>query len=346
MKLGLFLGYSGSEYKIDINSIRIAEEMGYSSVWLSEAYGSDAVTPSAWILAQTSKINVGTGIMQIPARTPACTAMTAMTLQILSKNRFILGLGPSGPQVVEGWHGEPYYRPLIRTREYIEIIRKIFARESPVEYEGKHYQLPYKGDNATGLGKPLKSILHPSGQIKIFTAAVAPKGIRLAAEIADGMFPIFMIPEKFEVFSDNINRGFEKSENIKNLSHFEICPIVPVSIGKDINLCRKPIKSMLALYIGGMGAVGKNFYNDYVKLLGFEQAAIDIQKLYLTGKIPQAEELVPDELVDSISLVGPRENVAERLNIWKKAAQENKVSSILLSGGFHNQMEFIAENVL
>ena len=346
MKLGLFLGYSGSDFHLDIDSIRAAEKIGFSSVWVSEAYGSDAVSPAAWILAKTSKINVGTAILQIPARTPACTAMTAMTLQVLSKNRFILGLGPSGPQVIEGWHGESYDRPLARTRECVEIIRKIFARENPVQHEGHHYQLPYKGSDSTGLGKPLQSILHPIDQIKIFTAAVAPKGIKLGAEIANGMFPIFMIPERFDIFNDNLNDGFSKAKGLKSLTDFEVCPIVPVSIGNDIERCRKPIKSMLALYIGGMGAPGKNFYNDYAKLLGYGEAATNIQKLYLTGQVSKAEELVPDQLVDLISLVGSREQVMERLSVWKTAAKEKKVSSLLLSGVLPKDMEFIAENAL
>ena len=346
MQLGIFLGYSGSKYGIDMDTILEAENLGYSSVWSSEAYGSDSVTPAAWILAQTSRIHVGTGIMQMPARTPACAAMTAMTLQALSGNRFILGIGPSGPQVIEGWHGEAYGRPLTRTREYIEIIRKIFAREAPVEHEGYHYQLPYRGEDASGLGKPLKSILHPTGDMRIFTAAVAPKGIRLSAEIADGMFPIFMSPERFDIFADDLDAGFDAAGGGKGLGDFEIAPIVPVALGDDVARCRLPIKGFLALYIGGMGAPGKNFYNDYAKRLGYEEAAVNIQKLYLTGRKDEAAMQVPDELVDAIALVGPKERIVERLAAWKAYSAEGKVDSLLLSGASPDALRAIAEAVL
>ncbi|PPR22625.1 MAG: putative coenzyme F420-dependent oxidoreductase, partial [Alphaproteobacteria bacterium MarineAlpha10_Bin1] len=227
MRLGLFTGYSGPKFSIDMDLVLEAERLGFDSVWTSEAYGSDAVTPAAWMLAQTSRINVGTGIIQMPARTPACAAMTAMTLQALSGGRFILGIGPSGPQVIEGWHGVAYGRPLTRTREYIDIIRQALAREAPVTHDGYHYQLPYRGADASGLGKPLKSILHGDPSLKIFTAAVAPAGIRTSAEIADGMFPIFMSPERFDVFEDDLNAGFAKAGGGKGLKDFEIAPIVP-----------------------------------------------------------------------------------------------------------------------
>ena len=265
MRLGLFQGYSGAKFSIDMDAVFAAEKLGFDSVWSSEAYGSDAVTPAAWILARTSRINVGTGIIQMPARTPACAAMTALTLQALSGGRFILGIGPSGPQVIEGWHGVAYGRPLTRTREYISIVRQIFAREAPVTHDGFHYQLPYSGPGASGLGKPLKSILHGDPSLKIFTAAVAPAGIRTSAEIADGMFPIFMSPERFDVFQDDLEAGFAKAGDGKGLNNFEIAPIVPLAMGADIEACRQPIRRHLALYIGGMGAPGKNFYNDYAK---------------------------------------------------------------------------------
>jgi F420-dependent oxidoreductase-like protein len=323
-----------------------AERLGYDSVWTSEAYGSDAVTPAAWILAQTSRINVGTGIIQMPARTPACAAMTAMTLQALSGGRFILGIGPSGPQVIEGWHGVAYGRPLTRTREYIDIIRQALAREAPVTHDGYHYQLPYQGPDASGLGKPLKSILHGDPSLKIFTAAVTPAGLRTAAEIADGMFPIFMSPERFNVFQGDLEAGFAKAGGGKSLKGFEIAPIVPLAMGDDIEACRVPIRRHLALYIGGMGAPGKNFYNDYAKRLGFEEAAEKMQQLYLTGKKAEAEAAVPEELIDAIALVGPAGRIRERLSVWKDAAKEGKVSSLLLSGGSIDALRFVAEEVL
>ncbi|MDP7344436.1 MAG: LLM class F420-dependent oxidoreductase [Alphaproteobacteria bacterium] len=347
MRLGLLQGYSGSKFAIDMDAVLEAENLGFDSVWTSEAYGSDAVTPAAWILARTSRINVGTGIIQMPARTPACAAMTALTLQALSGGRFILGIGPSGPQVIEGWHGVAYGRPLTRTREYISIIRQIFAREAPVTHDGYHYQLPYQGADASGWGKPLKSILHGDPALKIFTAAVAPAGIRTAAEIADGMFPIFMSPERFDVFHDDLEAGFAKAGGGKSLADFEIAPIVPLAMGDDIEACRQPIRRHLALYIGGMGAPGKNFYNDYAKRLDFEEAAVKMQQLYLTGKKAEAEAEVPDALIDAIALVGPRERIKERLTVWKDAAREEKVSSLLLSGGASlDALRFVAEEVL
>jgi len=346
MKLGLFTGYSGSKYSIDMNLVLEAERLGYDSVWTSEAYGSDAVTPAAWILAQTSRINVGTGIIQMPARTPACAAMTAMTLQALSGGRFILGIGPSGPQVIEGWHGVAYGRPLTRTREYIDIIRQALTREAPVTLDGYHYQLPYQGPNASGLGKPLKSILHGDPSLKIFTAAVTPAGLRTAAEIADGMFPIFMSPERFDVFQGDLEAGFAKAGGGKGLADFEIAPIVPLAMGDDIKACRMPIRHHLALYIGGMGAPGKNFYNDYAKRLGFEEAAVKMQQLYLTGKKAEAEAAVPEELIDAIALVGPAGRIRERLSVWKDAAKEGRVSSLLFSGGSIDALRFVAEEVL
>ena len=346
MKLGLFQGYSGSQFSIDIQTILEAEKLGFQSAWTSEAYGSDAFTPAAWILAQTKKIKVGTGIVQMPARTPACTAMTALTLQALSQDRFILGIGPSGPQVIEGWHGVPYGKPITRTKEYISIIKQIIERKAPVKHDGYHYQIPYNGEGASGLGIPLKSILHASSTIKIFTAAVTPIGIRTAAEVSDGMFPIFMSPERFDVFANDLEIGFKKSTNDKGLSTFHIAPIVPVSMGDDIILCRKPIKRFLALYIGGMGAPGKNFYTDYAKRLGYEEAAIKIQRLYLTGNQKEAESEVPDELVDSIALVGSPSHIKERLVAWKEISKENKVSSLLLSGASLEALRLIASEVL
>ena len=200
MKVGYVMGYSGAHLEFPKAEVDAAEALGFDSIWTAEAYGSDAVTPAAWALAQTKRIKVGTAIMQMPARTPACAAMTAMSLQHLSGGRFIMGIGPSGPQVIEGWHGVPYGKPLMRTREYVSIVRKILAREAVLEHNGEHYQVPYYGDGATGMGKPLKSILHGDAKMKIYTGTIAPAGVAMSAEVADGMFPVFMIPEKFDVF--------------------------------------------------------------------------------------------------------------------------------------------------
>jgi len=333
MKLGLLVGYSPATMSIPMDAIKKAESLGYTSAWTAEAWGSDAVSPAAWILAQTEKINVGTAIMQMPARTPAMTAMTAMTLYALSGGRFILGLGPSGPQVVEGWHGVAYGRPLTRTKEYISIIRKILAREERVTHEGYHYQMPYKGDDATGLGKPLKSILHGDPALKIFTASISPKGMECAGEVADGVFPVWMNPERFDVFEESLEKGFAKAGGGKSLTNFEVAPFVTCIMGDDIEQCMAPIKNSMALYIGGMGARGKNFYNDYAKRLGHEEAAVKIQDLYLDGKKAEAAAAVPDALVDETALVGPEARIRDRLQIWKEAGKKGHVSSMLIGGG-------------
>ena len=234
MKLGVLLGYSGKRVSIDLEPIRSAESLGFDSVWTAEAYGSDAVSTAAWVLAQTTKIKVGTAIMQMPARSPACTAGTAITLSQLSGGRFMLGLGPSGPQVVEGWHGVPYGKPLTRTREYISIIRKIVAREAPVEHDGEHYQLPYQGPGATGLGKPLKAIVHPDPDLSIYTASISPNGLRCAAEVADGVIPVWMNPDRFDLFEKSLAEGFAKAGGGKSLADFDIAPFVTAVVGDDL----------------------------------------------------------------------------------------------------------------
>ena len=345
MKLGLMTGYSGNKVKIPLDIIKRAEELGYDSVWTAEAYGSDAVTTATWILANTSKIKVGTAIMQMPARTPAMAAMSAMTLSHLSDNRFIVGLGASGPQVVEGWHGVPYGKPVTRLKEYITIMKMIFAREGALTFDGKMYQLPYTGEGATGLGKPLKSILHCDAEIPIYTANITPAGVKAAAEVADGFFPVWMDPQQFHVFEEPINKGFEAAGG-KILDDFAIAPFVRVIIGDDVDACMKPLKNNMALYIGGMGARSKNFYNDYAKRLGFEEAAVKIQDLYLDGKKAEAAAAVPDELVDACNLVGPAERIKERAQIWKDAAKLGHVHTMLLADASTEAVELMAEVML
>jgi F420-dependent oxidoreductase-like protein len=345
MKLGLLVGYSPATMSVPMDMIKHAESLGFSSAWTAEAWGSDAVSPATWILARTEKINVGTAIMQMPGRTPAMTAMTAMTLYALSGGRFILGLGPSGPQVVEGWHGVAYGRPLTRTREYISIIRKILAREERVTHEGFHYQMPYRGDDATGLGKPLKSILHGDTALKIFTASISPKGMECAAEVADGVFPIWMSPGRFDIFEESLEKGFAKAGGGKSLEDFEIAPFVTCIMSDDIEKCRIPIKNNMALYIGGMGARGKNFYNDYAKRLGYEEAAVKIQDLYLDGKKEDAAAAVPDELVDDVALVGSEARIRDRLQIWKEAGKKRHIGSMLIGGG-GPALQVLAEELL
>jgi len=346
MKLGFLLGYSGKHIHIPIELIQQAESMGYDSVWTAEAYGNDAVTSAAYVLAQTSKIRVGTAIMQMPARTPAMCAMTAMSLDQLSGGRFIVGLGASGPQVVEGWHGVPYGKPVTRTKEYIQIMRKIFEREGPVEFDGQMYQMPNQSEGTTGLGKPLKSILAAASDIPIYTASITPAGLRCAGEVADGVFPVWMDPNKYDVLGESIEQGFEKAGNGKSLRDFDVAPFVTVAMNDDLDAAYDALRPWLALYIGGMGAKNKNFYHDYATRLGYGDAADQIQELYLSGKKPEAEALVPNELLDEVSLIGPRERIIERLGPWKEAGKRGEVGSMLLGVQDPVVLELLANEML
>lgn len=317
MRLGLMLGYSGSQLAIDMDLVREAEAAGFDSVWTAEAWGSDAVVPAAWVAAQTRRVRVGTGIMQLPGRSPANTAMTAMTLDTLSGGRFILGLGTSGPQVVEGWHGVPFDKPLSWMREYVEIVRLVLARERPLEYQGQRYQIPYRGPGATGLGKPLKSILHGRRDLPIYVGAMAPRSQEQTAEIADGLLLTCMDPARYDVLKPHLEAGFAKAGGGKSLASFDIAPTVAVVIGDDVDACRQPLKWSLSLYIGGMGARDKNFYKDYICRIGYEAEAQRIQDLFLAGKKAEAAAAVPDELVDKLHLVGPPARIREGFARWK-----------------------------
>lgn len=345
MQLGMLLRYAGEAGGPNTDLVVEAEKLGYASVWQGESYGIDSVSPIAWTLARTSRIKAGTGIMQIPARTPACAAMTAMTLAAMSNGRFLLGLGPSGPQVVEGWHGVAYGKPLQRTREYIAILRKIFARETALEYNSEHYQIPYEGAGASGLGKPLKSIMKPNTDIRIYTAAIAPAGLRLSGEVADGVQPIFMSPEKAAVVTKPVLEGMAAAGRPATLQDFDITPFVRVSMGDDLDKCRDALRPELALYIGGMGAKEKNFYNDYAKRLGFEEAAGKIQDAFLAGRRNDAMAAVPDRLIDEVSLVGSADRIRARLQDWKAVAKDNSVGTILLSGANSEVLRVAAEAV-
>lgn len=317
MQLGLNLGQWTTGMADAVSRARAAERLGYHSLWTSEIYGTDALTPLTWLAANTERIKLGTGILQMTARVPAMTAMTAMTLDLLSGGRFLLGLGVSGPQVVEGWHGVAYGNPLKRTREYVEIIRAILKRESPLEHHGEHYDIPLRG--GTGLGKPLKLIQHPlRADIPIFIAAIGPKNVTLAAEIADGWLPVFYSPERRTIMQKWLEEGFART-NGKSRDAFDIAPSVSVVVGDDLEKCRAQLKPGLALYIGGMGARGKNFYNDLVCRYGYEAEARRIQDLYLAGKKEEATALVPDALVDEVALCGPRARITARLDAWRQS---------------------------
>ena len=346
MKVGLLIGYSGAKVQIPMDLILEAETAGFDSVWSAEAWGSDAITPLAWILSRTTKLKAGTAICQIPARTPANMAMTAMTLNQLSGGRFILGVGPSGPQVIEGWYGNAYGKPLARSKEYIEIIRKILAREKPLTHDGEHYQIPYTGPGSTGLGKPLKSILHGNPELPIYTASFTPNGVKMAAEVADGFFPVWMNPERFDLFDEPLKAGFAKAGNGKSLDNFDVAPFVRMAMGDDIAKCRMQIKRGLALYIGGMGARNKNFYNDYAKTLGYADAAVKIQDLFLSGEKDAAADAVPDQLVDETALVGPPAHIREQLSLWKAAASRKEVGTMIVAVNHPDEARFLATELL
>lgn len=328
MKLGLNTGYWSSGPPIGVEQqIEVAEDLGFDSMWIAEAYGSDALTPLAWWGANTKKLKLGTSIAQISAREPTALAMAAMTLDHLSGGRVMLGVGASGPQVVEGWYGKPYPRPLERTREYVDILRKVFAREEPVTYEGKHYTLPYKG--GAGLGKPLKSTIHPLRKdIPILLAAEGPKNVALAAEIADGWFPLFYSPKIDKYYRDALNEGFSRPTARNKPENFEVAGIVPVIINDDIETAANAIRPMLALYAGGMGARGANFHYDALARLGYEEECATIQDLYLSGKKAEAAAAVPVKMVEDTALIGPIEKVRDEIPMWK----DSLVTTMLVAG--------------
>jgi F420-dependent oxidoreductase-like protein len=317
MKLGLATGYwtAGPPPGIQ-GTIAEAERLSFDSIWTAEAYGSDAFTPLAWWGSQTTRVKLGTSIAQLSARTPAATAMAAMTLDHLSGGRFILGIGASGPQVVEGWYGQPYPRPLERTREYIQIMRKIFARDEPVSFAGKHYQMPHQ--NGMGLGKALKSTVHPlRADIPIYLAAEGPKNVALAAEIADGWLPMFFSPKADKFYRDALAEGFSRPGARRKPEEFEVASIVPIMPVDDIEAGANFMRPMLSLYIGGMGARGANFHYDVIARLGYEEECAHIQDLYLQGKKQEAQAAIPTKLVQDVALIGPMDKIKEEIKIWK-----------------------------
>jgi len=315
MRLGLHVGYWGlgltSEQQLAL--VKEAESVGYDSVWAAEAYGSDTATVLAWLAAQTSTIKIGSAIFQMPARTPAMTAMTAATLDQLSEGRMILGIGSSGPQVAEGWHGQPFARQLARTREYVDILRMALARER-VEYEGETYVLPIPD----GPGKALKLMIGTvQERIPIYIAAIGPKNTRLTGEIADGWIPTFFSPEHVGEFRELLSEGAETAG--KTLDDFDMAPMVNVAIDDDLDRARDVMRPILALYVGGMGSRDKNFYNALVRRYGFEDAAAEVQNLYLDGKKAEAAAALPAELIDMTSICGPADRVKERLSVYRDA---------------------------
>jgi F420-dependent oxidoreductase-like protein len=318
MKLGLSIGYSKAHLDLPVALVQRAEELGYDSVWSAEAYGSDAVTPLAYLAALTKRIRLGTGIMQLAARTPANAAMCAGTVDALAGGgRFIAGLGVSGPQIVEGWYGEPWGRPYYRIRDYVAIMRKIFAREEPVTHEGREISLPYKGEGAMGVGKPLKSILHMNPHIPIYLATGNESTVKLTAEIADGWVPMGFFPGSMDVYRPWLDEGFRRAGNGKTLKDLEIQASVHVEVNDDVKSALAKLKPEVALYVGGMGHRDKNFHKDIMVRYGFGDAADRVQELYLAHRKEEATAAVPDEWVDLKSLVGPPARIKERFRAWE-----------------------------
>ena len=315
MRLGLSVGYWGLGMTADqqLEVVREAEAAGFHSVWAAEAYGSDAATVLGWLAAQTKTIKIGSAIFQMPARSPAMTAMTAATLDQLSDGRMIIGLGSSGPQVAEGWHGQRFAKQMARTREYVEILRKALARER-LEHHGEIYELPLPD----GPGKALKlTISTVQDRIPIYLAAIGPNNTKLAGEIADGWIPIFFSPEHVGEARELLEEGAERGG--RDLNGFDISPSVQVRIDDDVDRARDVMRPFLALYVGGMGSRKKNFYNELVRRYGFEDAAEEVQNLYLDGKKEEAAAALPDELIDATTLVGSAERIAERLEVYREA---------------------------
>ena len=332
LKLGLAQGYwSAGPNPNFVEMAQEAENLGFDSVWSAEAWGNDAFTPLCWIGAQTKKIKLGTAVVQLSGRTPTSCAMHALSLDYLSNGRFQLGLGVSGPQVVEGWYGRPFPKPLARTREYIDIIRQVFARQGPVTNDGPHYPLPYNGEDGMGLGKPLKPIVHPlRDRIPIFMGAEGPKNIALATEIADGWLPLFYNPYDESVYDQSLT-------NMK--PDFEIAQMVTVNVTDDIENALLAVKYYMSFYIGGMGAKSTNFHKDLFVRLGYEEEAEKIQQLFMEGKRDEAARVLPDELVDAMSLVGPKDRIKDRLQAWR----DSKVTTLLVATTDKDMLRTIAE---
>jgi F420-dependent oxidoreductase-like protein len=335
LKLGMTWGYWGQLPPPDIAGVsQEAERLGFDSIWTAEAWGSDAFTPLAWIAAHTERVRLGTAVVQLAARTPTATAMHAITLDHLSNGRLILGLGVSGPQVVEGWYGRPSNKPLARTREYVEIIRRAMAREAPVEFDGEFFQHPYHGEGSTGLGKPLKPITHPlRREIPIFLGAEGPKNVTQTAEIADGWLPLYYSPYRQEVYADQLAGAKEG---------FEITAMATMVVTDDIEAGLAPVKAMLGFYIGGMGAKGQNYHTKLMQRMGYEAEALKVQELFFEGRRDEAIAAVPSAFADEISLVGPVERIRDRVAAW----EDSPVTTILVHGGNKDVLRQAAEAVL
>jgi F420-dependent oxidoreductase-like protein len=337
LKLGLNIGYWSREPPPGaVESVQEAERLGFDSIWTAEAYGSDALIPLAWWGASTGRIKLGSAIVQISARTPAATAMAAMTLDHLSGGRLILGLGVSGPQVVEGWYGQPFAKPLARMREYIGILRRIWARQGPVTNEGPHYPLPLRAGvgpgaaaETTGLAKPLKSSIHPLREdIPVYLAAEGPKNIAMAAELCDGWLALFYSPRHDDMYSDALAEGFRRPDARRTADNFEVAATVPLIVTDDADSALDALRPMYALYFGGMGAKSVNFHANVPIRMGYEAEVRQIQDLYLEGKKEEAAAALPRRLIEELTLIGPAEKIRHDLEVWR----ESSVTTLLIGG--------------
>ncbi len=328
LQLGYNTGYwSAGPPKGAFEAVLEAEKLGFNSIWTAEAYGSDALTPLSWWGAHTEKVQLGTAIMQMAARTPAATAMAAISLDHLSNGRFICGLGASGPQVVEGWYGEEYPRPLARTREYVEILRAIWARDEPVEFHGDFFDMPVNG--GAELGKPLKSTVHPlRNDIPIYLAAEGPKNVALSAEIADGWLPLFFSPKEDGWYREQLQKGFDASGDPDKKERFGVTATVMLVPGDDAEECANMIRPFLALYAGGMGAKGANFHFEVFERMGWGEVAETVQRLYLGGRKDDAAAAIPLAMVEDVALVGPTDKIKDELAAWR----ETCITEFLVSG--------------
>jgi len=340
MRLGLMLGYSGAHLSLPVELVQRAEALGFDSVWTAEAYGSDATSPLAYLAALTKRIRLGTAVMQLAGRTPAMAAMQIATIDALAGgDRAVAGIGVSGPQIVEGWYGQPWGRPYYRIRDYVSIMRKVLAREAPVTHEGREISLPYRGDGALGIGKPLKSILHMNPKIPIWLGTGTESNVRLTAEIADGWFPLAFVPGMMDFYRPWLEEGFRRAGNGKSLADFEIQPMTTVLVTDDVGGALARMKPGIALYVGGMGHRDKNFHNDMMVRRGYPEAAQRIQELYLAGRKAEAVAAVPDEYCDEGALVGPRDRIRERYLAWERSG----ATGLTLNGAQPEGLELMAE---
>jgi F420-dependent oxidoreductase-like protein len=340
VKLGLMLGYSGAEMRLPVDLVQRAEALGFDSVWTAEAYGSDATSPLAYLAAVTKRIRLGTAIMQLAGRTPAMAAMQAATIDALAGGgRFIAGLGVSGPQIVEGWYGEPWGRPYWRIRDYVSIMRKVFERKQPVTHEGKEISLPYTGPGALGIGKPLKSILHMNPRIPIWLGTGSESNVKLTAEIADGWFPLAFVPGMLDLYRPWLEEGFRRAGGGKSLADLEIHPMVSVVVTDEVGRALARMKPGIALYVGGMGHRDKNFHNDMMVRRGYPEAAAKIQELYLAGRKREAIEAVPDDYCDEAALVGTPQRIGARYRDWESSG----ATGLILASLQPEAMELMAE---